>query len=451
MIQTAAVLGAGTMGSQIAGLLADCGIVCYLLDLKSNDCPNRLADAAKNRLTSLRPSAVSTPSVLDRVITGNLIDDLPRLAEVDWVIEAVSEDVKTKRLVWADVIPHVESNVILSTNTSGIPISSIGSVLPPDLRKRFIGAHFFNPPRYLPLLEIIPTDLTDTNVSKELYSFGEDVLGRGIIMANDVPNFVGNRIGTYAIMLSLKAMDEFGLTPEEVDALTGKPIGRPSSATFRTLDLIGIDVFEAVLENSIRITTDSDQLETLEIPSYFKDMIHRGWCGEKTGQGFYRKTYTNEKKQISVLNLDSLEYQPMKYLMARSLDTIRNIEDPRARINKLIRLDDITSRFAWRVLSKLMLYGANLIGNITDEIVCVDRAMRWGFAWEIGPFEIWDSIGVQEVISRMQTDGLDIPEWVLSLANNGDKFYSQHKQTIMQATPAGEYMPVIDSALESFH
>ena len=309
-IDRVAVLGAGTMGAQIAALAAGFGIPVDLLDLPGGEDGVAPAEAGKRRLLELSPSPLYEKAVLDRIRTGNTEDHLDRLREADWVVEAVFERIDVKQEIWRKVAGYLKPSVIATTNTSGIPIASIAEALGPDLRRRFAGTHFFNPPRYLHLLEIIPTPDTDRAVLDTLHSFAETVLGKGVVIANDVPNFTANRIGAYSLTTTLRAMEEMGLAFDDVDAATGPVIGRPSSATFRLLDVVGIDVFAQVCDNTVGFVSEPWEKEAYRFPDYVREMLDRGWSGEKGGQGFYKRTRKDGATQILVLDPASMEYRP---------------------------------------------------------------------------------------------------------------------------------------------
>ena len=447
-IKRAAVLGAGTMGSQIAGLLADRGIPCDLMDLRSEGEPDRLAEAAIERLKTLRPPPLVNKDAVDLIRPGNFDDHLPRLAEADWVIEAVTEDLEIKRRVWARAAPYVRPDAIVSTNPSGIPVSSIAEALPPGLRSRFLGAHFCNPPRYLPLMEVIATPDTDPGVVAAVSRIAEGVLERGVVPAHDVPNFIANRVGAYALMLTLEAMEEFGLAPDEVDSITGPAMGRPSSATFRTLDVVGIDIFAAVADNSLEAATDPAEREVLTVPEYLRELVRRGWTGQKAGQGFYKRVRESGERRILTLDLDTFEYRPRKGLAAASLDAVKKVESPGQRIRALVTANDVAGRFAWRVLSRTMAYSATILVEVADDIISIDRAMRWGYGWDLGPFETWDAIGLREAVARMRSDGVSAPGGVVSLAESGMSFYREGPGGATQATPDGTFVPVPAAALD---
>ena len=444
-VRRAAVVGAGTMGAQIAALLAGFGIECELLDLPEAEGRDRRAESALERLAAIRPSPLFDRGDLDRIRPGNVEDHCERLTECDWVIEAVFEDLAVKQSLWSLLAPHVRDDAVASTNTSSIPIHSIAAALPASLRRRFLGAHFFNPPRYLRLFELIPTQETDPAVTAAMQRFGSETLGKGCVLAHDVPGFVGNRIGLYVFADTLRAMQEFGLGPDEVDSVTGPPLGRPRSATFRTLDLIGLDVYVDICDKLQATVPETWEQEAFAVPAYLRTMVERGWLGEKTGQGFYKRELVDGRREILVLDPETLEYRPQRTLDAPSLAAARKVEDSGARIAALTQADDVAGRLAWRILSRLFAFAAAKIPEIADEIVSIDNAMRWGFAWELGPFETWEALGMAETASRMERDGLAAPPWVTALAQRDKPFYRYTKTGTEQATPASTYTPVSGS------
>ena len=444
-VRRTAVVGAGTMGAQIAALLAGFGIECELLDLPEAEGRDRRAESALERLAAIRPSPLFDRGDLDRIRPGNVEDHCERLTECDWVIEAVFEDLAVKQRLWSILAPHVRDDAVASTNTSSIPIHSIAAALPASLRRRFLGAHFFNPPRYLRLFELIPTQETDPAVTAAMQRFGSETLGKGCVLAHDVPGFVGNRIGLYVFADTLRAMQEFGLGPDEVDSVTGPPLGRPRSATFRTLDLIGLDVYVDICDKLQATVPETWEQEAFAVPAYLRTMVERGWLGEKTGQGFYKRELVDGRREILVLDPETLEYRPQRTLDAPSLAAARKVEDSGARIAALTQADDVAGRLAWRILSRLFAFAAAKIPEIADEIVSIDNAMRWGFAWELGPFETWEALGMAETASRMERDGLAAPPWVTALAQRDKPFYRYTKTGTEQATPESTYTPVSGS------
>ena len=439
------MLGAGTMGAQIAALLAGRGILCDLLDLPARDGrKSRLAEEAKRRLLKAKPTALEQDADLQLIRPGNFSDDMDRVKEADWVIEAVTEDLDIKRSLWARVAPHLRQDALASTNTSGIPIVSIAEGLSDELRRRFLGAHFSNPPRYLRLLEVIPLADTDPESVSAVRRIGEDILGRGVVVAHDVPGFIANRIGIHGVVTTLRAMEEFGLGPDEVDGITGRAMGRPDSATFRTLDLVGLDVFVNICDNMRAYLTEPDERAVFHVPPYVREMVERGWTGEKAGQGFYKRVRGDGKTQILALHLDTFEYRPRRQDQAPSLAAVRDIADPGKRLQTLVGADDHAGRFAWEVISQLLVYAARNVGEVSEDIISIDRAMRWGFGWQLGPFEAWDELGVKKTAERMRRDEKAVPPWVEQLVERGRTFYVRGAEYTSQVTPRGEYVPIAE-------
>ena len=348
-IRRVAVLGSGTMGAQIAALLASHGIACDLLDLPAeNGRRNRLAEEAKRQLAAMRLSPMYTPEALSLITPGNFADDLGRLREADWVVEAVVESLEVKREVWSAAAPHLRPVAFASTNTSSIPVASIAGVLPPELRRRFIGAHFFNPPRYMHLLEMVPTGETSAEAAGFLAGFAEQVLGKGVVFAKDVPGFIANRLGAYGLLVTIRAMLEHGLGPDEVDGITGPAMARSTSATFRTLDMVGLDVF-ADLSGSIQaMLPDPDERAAFEVPPQVREMVRRGWTGDKGGQGFYRQAQQDGQAQTLALDLSAMEYRPRRRAQAPSLAAVRDVEDGGQRLRLLVHAGDPAGAFAWK-------------------------------------------------------------------------------------------------------
>ncbi|MBM7867366.1 3-hydroxyacyl-CoA dehydrogenase [Heliobacterium gestii] len=441
-IQKAVVLGAGVMGSAIAAHLANAGREVLLLDIVPKDLTaeeakqgltlqdaivrNRIAAVAKANLLKQKPSPLYSPDVLDRIAVGNLEDDLPRVAGADWVIEAIVERLDVKRAIWKRVEAHWRPGTIVSSNTSGVSINGIVEECSDDFRRHFMGTHFFNPPRYMKLLEIIPCRETDEQLIGFMQSFCEKQLGKGVVLAKDTPNFIANRIGTYGLLVTLQAMEKHGLTVDEVDALTGPVIGRPKSATFRTLDLVGLDVFVHVANNVFQTTADPEERAVFATPAPLQRMLEQGWLGDKSGQGFYRKEKGPKGTEICALDIGTLSYQPRKKIAIPSLETAKMGKGTAEKIKTLISGKDPAAQFSWEILKKVLLYSANKLPEIADDIVSVDAAMRWGFNWSLGPFETWDAIGVKESVARMGAEGEVIPLWVAQMLEKGqERFYGE--------------------------
>lgn len=434
-------MGAGAMGAQIAAHIASRGIACDLLDLDAE-----LAERAKQRLLTMRPAPLDDAIALELISAGGFDRDMSRLAKADWVIEAVVERLEPKLALWRKAAPHLRADAILTTNTSGIPIRRIGEALPAAARQRFLGAHFFNPPRYLPLLELIPTNATNADVVVALRRFAEDALDKRVVIANDAPGFITNRIGCFYFVAAMRAADECGLTPDEADAVSGPLMGRPGSATYRTMDLVGLDILADICDNTRAAVSDAWEQAAFELPAYIRDMLQRGWLGGKTGQGFYKRDRVGGRRRALVLHPRDMRYHDVGAADPPALAQLRAIADTRERIRALAASDTAAGRFAWGVLSKLLAFSAAKAGEVADDIVSIDRAMRWGFNWELGPFETWDALGVAACARRMDADGIAIPAWVRALADAGGAFYRREGETALQAMPTGGWAVVGDGA-----
>jgi 3-hydroxyacyl-CoA dehydrogenase len=434
-IRKAAVLGAGVMGAQLAAHLANVGIPSLLLDivpttltadeqrrgltLESVDVRNRFARLAIELLQQRQPEALYTKTDIVRITPGNIHDHLPLLSEVDWVIEAVTEQYEAKRQLYQAIVPHLKADVILSSNTSGLSITTLSTALPQALQSCFLGTHFFNPPRYLKLLEVIPTVHTDAAILEAMCAFGSRRLGKGVVTAKDTPNFIANRIGIYAMLCCMKVMVEEGYAIGEVDTITGPALGRPRSATFRTADLVGLDTLWHIATNTVAALPTDPIAQVIPAAHFLETMVARGWLGNKTGQGFYKQIRTERGREFYELNYQTLEYQPQRPLRTPSLQQVREVEDVRQRVKMLAYADDRAGRFAWKVLREVLLYAAACLPEIADNVLQVDNAMKWGFNWALGPFETWDTLGVQTAVQKMAQEGRDIPPLVQTLLQAG--------------------------------
>jgi len=464
-IEKAAVLGAGTMGAQIAAHLANARIPTLLLDivpgelteeekskgltLDSKQARNRIARTGLEAAKKAKPAAFLTPEVASLVTIGNFDDDLAKLKDCDLIIEAVVENLEIKRKLYERVEQHRRPGSVIASNTSGIPIHLLAEGRSEDFRAHFLGVHFFNPPRYLHLAELIRTEWTRPEVSCSIFGFLDQRLGKGVVPAKDRPNFIANRIGTFGALQTIKSMLEDGYSIEEVDRVTGPVIGRPKSATFRTFDLVGLDVFSHVIKNLYDALPDDEEREMFVAPEFLQHMVARGMLGNKSRGGFYKRQQgEGDKKEYLVLDPATLEYRPSQKVKLPSLEVARNIEAPGERLKALVWGKDRVGAFLWRTFSRTLAYAANRIPEIADTIVEIDRAMRWGFGWELGPFEAWDAIGVEESVARMKEEGRTVPANVQKLLDASAKsFYKKHDgQQFYFDFAAEQYLPLSDPA-----
>src|SRR3989442_2532933 len=425
-INKVAILGAGTMGARIAAHFANAGVPSYLLDIVPPDADaparNKIAAAGVEAAKKSKPAAFFEPSLARLVTVGNFEDDLGMLVEVNWIVEAVVENLEIKRALLKRVEAARKPGTIITTNTSGLPVGKIAEGFSDDFRRCWLGTHFFNPPRYMRLLEIIPTSETDRTLLDAVTWFADVRLGKGVVVAKDTPNFIANRIGTFSVLNVMRLMQEMDLSIEEVDALTGQAVGWPKSATFRTIDLVGLDILGHVVSNMEQL--GGQECPPHALPDFYKEMLERKWLGDKTRGGFYKKAKDDER-----LGLDwkPLEYHPRQKPKFPKLDMAKNIEDTGARVRMLLGLDgqpqkgDKAGAFLWPVLADLWTYSANHVPEISDTIVEIDRAMRLGFNWEVGPFELWDAAGVDATVARMKKEGRPIAANVEKLLAAGKK------------------------------
>ena len=435
LLRKAGVLGAGTMGSRIAAHLANAGISVLLLDLPAKEgARNAVADKALDALKKSKPAAFYTTTAAARIRTGNFDDDLAQLAECDWIVEAVAESLDIKHALLTRAAAYVAPQAFLTTNTSGIPVSSIASVLPGELRRRWFGTHFFNPPRYMRLVEIIPGPETDPAAMAALSAFIDQNLGKEVVRARDTPNFIANRIGTFFILETLRVMQEEDLTVEEVDALTGTVIGLPRTGTFRLADMVGLDILSNVARNFAKAQKDGARHDAggqATLPSFLETMLERKWLGDKTGGGFYKKERGADGKDARfALDLKTLEYQPSAKPKLPALDMAKNVESLPERLRMLLSGDekkDKAARFHWKLLTRLWNYMADCLPEIADSAASIDAAMRAGYNWQLGPFEMWDAVGVGDTVARMQQQGERVsPVVEAMLASGAQTWYSDN-------------------------
>ncbi len=406
MIHSVTVLGAGVMGAQIAAHFANAGVPALLLDLSAP----AAADGLK-KARALKPDPFFTPDAASLIETASFDDGLPRLREADWIIEAVVERIDVKRDLLAKVDAARRPGSIVSSNTSGIPIAALAAGRSDDFRKHWLGTHFFNPPRYLRLLEIIPTGETDRAVIDRVSEFADHRLGKGVVIAKDSPNFIGNHLALYGMARVLATVAAGEYTIDEVDAITGPPIGRPKSATFRTLDLAGVDVVGNVVRNLHERIADQRLRASFSLPPFVEAMLARGMTGDKAGQGFYRRVKRDDG-QSDILTLDpaTLEYRPRQAVRLPSLESSRAINNTAERIRALFRGQDRVGQFLRDTLAPSLVYVARVAPEIAYSIDDVDRVMRWGFGWELGPFELIDAIGIQDVLAAARDTAPDLLE-----------------------------------------
>ncbi len=428
-IHKVAILGTGTMGARIAAHFANAGIPSYLFDIVPPDADapgrNKIAAAGLEAAKKAKPAAFMDASLARLVTIGNFDDDLGKLATVDWIIEAVVENLDIKRTLLKKVEAVRKPGTIITTNTSGLPVAKIAEGFSDDFRRSWFGTHFFNPPRYMRLLELIPTRDADPALLEAVSQFCDMHLGKGVVMAKDTPNFIGNRIGTFSVLNVIRLMQEMGLTIEEVDALTGQAVGWPRSATFRTIDLVGLDILGHVVGNMTH--HGHDERRDLKLPDFFRRMLERKWLGDKTHGGFYKKIKGSHGKEDERLALDwkTLEYHPRHKPKFPALDMAKSVEEIGPRIRMLLGSGtpkgDKAGAFLWAALSDLWTYSANRIPEISDSVVEIDRAMRLGFNWELGPFELWDAGGVEATVERMKQENRPVAANVEKLLAAGKK------------------------------
>jgi len=436
-IRKAAVIGSGTMGGGIAALLAGIGVQVVLLDIPAKDTSPGDPPAKRNAivLTNLaamqksRPAQLFHPDDLALITPGNLDDDLDQLRDADWIIEVIVENLAIKQDLMAKLEAVRKPDAIVSTNTSGLSINAIAEGRSDEFKQHFLGTHFFNPPRYLTLLEIIPHEMTDPAVLEFMIDYGTTILGKGVVVCKDTPNFIANRFismsGTFGVTYAL----DHGYTVAEVDALTGPLIGRPKTATFRLNDLVGTDIMVHVNTNLYPAIPEDESREVLNHPdarALLQHMLDQGMLGNKSGQGFYKRVdQPDGSKEFWELNLQTLQYEPPAKPRFESVGQHRKIEDTGARIRAMINAEDRAGEYLWHLHAFYLTYAARRLGEIADDIPSIDNANKWGFNHELGPFEIWDALGVEDTIPRMEADGYAVPEWVKEMVNTGHPTFYQ--------------------------
>ncbi len=434
-IRKAAVIGAGTMGGGIAALLASAGIHTLLLDIvppdlsedekKDRIARNRIAKAGLDRAIMAQPPLFMHLDDTARITAGNLEDDVERLADCDWIIEAVVEDLGIKQNLFKRIETVRKKDAIVSTNTSGIPLKKISASLSPEFCQYFMGTHFFNPARYMKLLEIIPGEKTLPEVLTFMEGFAERILGKGVVAAKDTPNFIGNRIGVHGMTRGMQLMVEDGLTVPEVDALFGPEMGRPKTALFKTADLVGLDILSHVAKNTYTLVEDDEDRKSFILPEFMDRMLEKNLLGKKAESGFYKTEFTPEFKKIrKVIDPQTLEYTEYDPPGFPCLTHARKAESLPEKMRAIVYGDDRGARFAWKLVANSLIYAANRIPEIADTIVDVDHAMKWGYNLEMGPFETWDAIGLEASVTKMDEEGYPVPTIVREMIEAGcTRFY----------------------------
>ena len=443
-IRKAAVIGAGNMGAQIAAHLANVGIPSLLMDivpaellpeeqkrgltLQSPAVRNRVTQSLFDKARKLKPSPFFTPEVASLVRIGNVEDNLAAIKDADWVVEAILERMDLKLAIHAKIAANARPDALVTTNTSGLSIAGMTQGSPLEYRRRFFGTHFFNPPRYMRLLELIPTPDSDPALLKSFAEFGEAVLGKGIVMAKDTPGFVANRIGCFDMQQVALLMMEQGLSIDEVDAFTGPAIGRPKSATFRLGDIVGVDLMAQMGRNLRGLLQHDPQISVFRPIEFIEDMVKRGWWGEKKNQGFYQRVKTDQGRAILTLDHKTMEYRPQQKPQFASLEAASKISDRAERIRTLCAATDKAGVFAWKHLSGVLCYAADRLAEIADDVATVDDAMKWGYNWELGPFETWDALGVAQTAGRLKKEGRDVPALVRDLLASGKTAFYEERE-----------------------
>ncbi|MBL8619929.1 MAG: 3-hydroxyacyl-CoA dehydrogenase/enoyl-CoA hydratase family protein [Myxococcales bacterium] len=426
-IRTVAVLGSGVMGGGIAAHLANAGIPVLLLDIvppklteaerASKAARDSIAAGAKDKLKKAKPAAFSHVRNAELIRTGNFDDDLAKVAECDLIVEAIIERLDIKQALFAKLDALLSGETIIASNTSGLRIAEMLEGRSQRFKEHFLVTHFFNPPRYMKLLELVAGPDTSDACKARVTHWGKDQLGKGIVWAKDTPNFVANRIGTHAMMASIHLMMEKGLAPEDLDNLTGVPMGHPKSASFRTADLVGLDTLAHVVDNCYRsLTTDEDR-EVFTLPAYVKAMVERGILGDKTKGGFYKRA----GKDVLTLDPKTGEYRAKggDEAIAKACKGLGKVEDVRERVKKLVATPGVVGEFAWQALSKSLAYSARRLGEICDDVTAIDDGMKWGYNWDLGPFETWDALGFADTTKRMKAEGIALPAWVDAMVAAG--------------------------------
>ncbi|MEX0844527.1 MAG: 3-hydroxyacyl-CoA dehydrogenase NAD-binding domain-containing protein [Balneolaceae bacterium] len=442
-IKKVAVLGSGVMGSQIAAHCVNAGLEVVLLDLKSDDPkrPNKNVKESLQKASKMKPSPFGRPDFANRIEVGNFEDDFQKLKEADWICEVIIEKMDIKKDMMSRIDEIRKPETIISSNTSGLPISEIGEACSEEFKAHFLGTHFFNPPRYMKLLEIIPTTKTSENVTNFMHHFCEKFLGKGVVICKDTPNFIANRIGIFSIANIMPYFFNGDFRAEDIDLLTGTLTGYSKAATFRTADMAGLDVTNHVANNLYPSIPDDEMRDTFKLPEQFRKMVDEGMIGNKAGKGFY----TKQDGEYKVINPETMEYESQQKLEDSILEEAQKINDVSVRLNFLVNSDGKIGDFIWNVHRDLLLYSANRIPEITESPLSIDRAMQWGFNWQMGPFQRWDALGIKGVVDRLQKEGLEIPPLISEMLEAGftsfykdGKLYDPASKTMVDIPPEAE-------------
>ena len=454
-IRRVGVIGAGVMGAGIAAHLANAGIPSVLLDIvppnltddekKSKAARNRFAAGGLERALKNKPALFFHASNAKLVSTGNLEDDFAKLAECDLIIEAIIEKLDVKKALFAKLDGHVKADCVIASNTSGLRIHDMVEGRSKGFKENFLVMHFFNPVRYMKLLELVVGPETHTGTLERIASFGKNALGKGIVVGKDTPNFVGNRIGTHAMLVGMHQMIEDGLAPEDVDNITGAPMGHPKSASFRTADIVGLDTLVHVADNCYDALSHDEERDVFKVPAYVRTMVEKKLLGDKTKGGFYKKA----GKEVSTLDPKTLEYRAKggSEEIKKLTKSLSKIEDVRERVKKLCADEGPTGKYAWKVISRSLAYSARRIGEIADDVVSIDNAMKWGYNWELGPFETWDALGFAETVDRMKKDGIALPASIAKMKDSGATSFYRADGAIFDLTK-NEYVKQKSDARE---
>lgn len=425
-IKKVCVVGAGVMGQAIAAHMINAGLDCTLLDIpKEGEDRNKIVKEAIKKIQNSKPSLLFTKDSSSLIRIGNIEDDLSVIKDCDLVIEAVIEKMDIKQALFKKMEKLLGPNTIVASNTSGLSIETMLAGLSTQFSERFMLLHFFNPVRYLHLLEIVPSKHTNKKYLDAMVRFGEERLGKGIVLGKDTVNFVANRIGVYGMMEAMDAVLNHGYSVEEVDAIFGPALGRPKSAIFRTADVVGLDTFIHVAQNGYENAKNDECKDSFLIPAFLQQMVSNGWIGQKSGQGFYKK----DKDKILALDPKTLQYHDVQKVRFESIGAIRGMSSLKDKVRSVAYANDRAGELFFNLTAKICIYAANRLGEIADNIVDIDNALKWGFGWQMGPFEMWDAMGVKKSVDLMQQKGLKPPAWVLKMLSSGrDSFYSEGSQ-----------------------